>query len=205
MALKVFQGPGRRRRDTGRVVRLREIIIRRADDGTTHVITTLRGLAPEKPAGCLFGRWTQENFFKYMLATYELDHLYTYAKRRVPAGADHPNPEYVQLQKQGRRLREQIGRLLGRNLAQAANEGVQQLVAKFTALHRGKTGQHLARLARLLADTTQILAGTPPRESTDDYVMLDAESPPARQPRQMRRLPGRGGLSPNGERSLAWG
>jgi hypothetical protein len=61
-------------------------------------------------------------------------------------------------------------------LAQAANEGVQQRVAKFTALHRGKTGRHLARLARLLADTTQILAQTPPRESTDDYVMLDAES-----------------------------
>jgi hypothetical protein len=176
VALNVYQGQGRRRRDTGRVVRLREIILRRADEGTTHVISTLRGVASEDLAGCLFKRWTQENFFKYMLATYELDHLYTYAKPPVPAGGEHPNPEYVQLQKQAGRIREQIGRILGRQLTKVAHEDVQQWVVQFTALHKGKTGQQLARLARLLADTTKVLAQTPPRESTQDYVRLDVES-----------------------------
>ena len=32
-----------------------------------------------------------------MIGAYDLDHLYTYRTERVPAGLDHPNPEYTSL------------------------------------------------------------------------------------------------------------
>ena len=73
---------------TARSVKVRELIIRRADGRHTHVITTRKDLSAVEACGLLFSRWSQENFFKYMIETYSLDHLYTYRSGTVPEEID---------------------------------------------------------------------------------------------------------------------
>lgn len=160
------------RRKTGEVVELREIIIKRTTSGTTHVITPIRDQPATLVCGKLFNRWTQENFFKHMIGAYVLDHLYTYRTERVPAGLDHPNPEYTSLQKQRANLRGRIARILGRELDHLAQGKLESLVK----LHQGKQGVALKALAGGLKVIEEALRLTPRRESAADYEMLESET-----------------------------
>jgi transposase-like protein len=54
---------------------------------TTDYVTQQSGLAPS-----MFGRWGQENFFRYMLDHYDLDHLSTYALESIPDTTQVVNP-----------------------------------------------------------------------------------------------------------------
>jgi hypothetical protein len=160
------------RRKTGEVVELREIIIKRDTTGTTHVITPIRDRPAILVCGQLFNRWTQEIFFKHMIGAYDLDHLYTYRTERVPAGLDHPNPEYTSLQKQRANLRGRIGKILGRELDHIAQGKLEALVK----LHQGKKGVELKALAGGLKIIEEALKLTPRRESAADYEMLESET-----------------------------
>ena len=160
------------RRKTGKMVELREIIIKRTTSGTTHVITPIRDQPATRVCGMLFNRWTQENFFKHMIGAYVLDHLYTYRMQRVPAGLDHPNPEYTSLQKQRANLRGRIAKILGRQLDDIAQGKLESLVK----LHQGKKGVELKALAAGLKVIEEALKLTPRRESAADYEMLESET-----------------------------
>jgi transposase-like protein len=174
--LPVYEGRGRRRHKTDRTVALREIIVRREDGRTTHIITTRRDDTAQQIASILFGRWVQENFFKYMIQTYSFDHLYTYSKPSVPPGEDHPNPEYVHLQKQAESLRKKIGRALGRTLSQIAQASQEWINAQIAKLKKGKTGENLETWTHMLSQTQEAIKQTPERESTDQYVMLEMQT-----------------------------
>lgn len=162
------------RRKTGRSVTLREMIVRRDDGGMTHVITprSAKDLTAEGACSLLFGRWVQENFFKYMIATYDLDHLYTYRSRSVPESIDHPNPEYVQLQKQRKKIRNRIATLLGKELDNIAANKLDELVR----LHQGKKGDELRQLAESLKKIDAALKLTPKRATASDYETLESET-----------------------------
>jgi len=162
---------GRRQR-TRRSVQLREIAIRRKDNGITHVITSRRDLEAIRICGILFGRWTQENFFKYMLSTYNLDHLYTYRTSSVPKEIEHPNPEYTQLEKQQRKIRRRIAAILGRKLDDIAENNLQELAN----LHVGGKGKELASLSKTLKGVQKAKKTTPKRVSASDYAMLESET-----------------------------
>lgn len=160
------------RRKTGRTVTMRELIIKRDDNGTTHVISTRDDLGPIPICGSIFNRWSQENFFKYMDSTYDFDHTYTYKTETIPEGFDRPNPEYTQLQKQQTKIRRRIASLIGRKLDNIAENKLDELAD----LHKGKKGAELKQLSQTLKATRQALKQTPKRISADDLEVLDPET-----------------------------
>ena len=160
------------RRKTQRRVKLREIIVRREDGRYTHVITTRKDLSAVEVCAVLFARWTQENFFKYMLETYNLDHLYTYRSGTVPEEIDHPNPEYTRLEKQRKKIRQRIVAILGKELENIAMNKLEHLVK----LYQGKKGTELKELAAKLKKIDLALKLTPKRKTAADYATLESET-----------------------------
>ena len=159
-------------RKTKRSVKVREIIVRRQDGRYTHVITTRKNLNAIDACARLFARWTQENFFKYMIETYNLDHLYTYRSGTVPEEVDHPNPEYTRLEKQRKKMRQRIVAILGKELENIAVNKLQQLAR----LYQGKKGNELKELAAKLKEIEQTLKLTPKRTTAADYATLESET-----------------------------
>ena len=160
------------RRKTGRSVKVREIIVRREDGRYTHVITTRKDLKTLEVCERLFARWTQENFFKYMIETYNLDHLYTYRSNNVPEEIDHPNPEYTRLEKQRKKIRQRIAAIPGKELENIAMNNLEHLVK----LYQAKKGKKLKELATKLKEIDQALKLTPKRKTAADYATLESET-----------------------------
>lgn len=68
------------------------VIVRRCEDGKQIAIVTSKEQTPILDAAIeMFGRWQQENFFKYMRAEYGLDVLVEYGSE-APAEREIPNP-----------------------------------------------------------------------------------------------------------------
>lgn len=166
-------GKNKNRKKTDRTVDVREIMIRRDDDGVTHVITSRRDLDNKVVCTGLFKRWTQENFFKYMITTYNFDHLYTYRTDKVSDDIDHPNPEYNQLLSQQRKIRKRIAAIIGAAKLDAVAENKLDQLAD---LHEGKKGEELKKLSTTLKGVKKALKQTPKRESAGDYDKLDSET-----------------------------
>lgn len=70
-------------------------IRRLTDSGHQTPIVTTDYITPQpRLAAAMFGRWGQENFFRYMLEHYGLDHLSTYALEDIPEATPVVNPAY---------------------------------------------------------------------------------------------------------------
>jgi len=64
------------------------------DDGhQTSIVTTRKDLSMLQVAERMFGRWQQENYFRYMRHEFALDHLPTYAVEPADPDRTVPNPE----------------------------------------------------------------------------------------------------------------
>jgi hypothetical protein len=76
----------------------------------TSLISTAYGHAGMRDAAQLFSRWSQENFFRYMMQHYAIDLLSEYQTDEIP-GTNRPvvNPPWRELDKQVRTLK---GRLI---------------------------------------------------------------------------------------------
>ncbi len=117
-------------RKTRRSVLVREIIILREDGGQTAIVTNRLDMDTVTIAGTLFRRWSQENFFKYLVAMYDFDHICVYRKEKVNDAVDHPNPEYVQLNKKIKTIRQRIGTILGIAFDKVADSVFLQSIGK---------------------------------------------------------------------------
>ncbi|MEP7239217.1 MAG: putative transposase [Ferruginibacter sp.] len=60
----------------------------------TAIITTHPLLPATTVAGAMFTRWTQENFFKYMISDYSFDHIISYGTEDIDAKKEVVNPQY---------------------------------------------------------------------------------------------------------------
>ena len=76
----------------------------------TAILTTRQDLPAEEIAVLMFARWRQENFFKYMQAEFNIDHLSTYATEQADPEREVPNPERRELEKSLKAKRVQLGR-----------------------------------------------------------------------------------------------
>jgi hypothetical protein len=86
-------------------------IRRLSDNGhQTAILTTRQDLPAEEIADRMFARWRQENFFKYMQAEFNIDHLSTYATEPADPERIVPNPERRQLEKSLKAKKAQLGR-----------------------------------------------------------------------------------------------
>ena len=83
----------------GKRLRLRQITRRRETGDQTHIVTNDHNSNVLVLAHRMFGRWSQENFFKYMNEEQDFDGLLTYAVEDADGDREVPNPERRKLSK----------------------------------------------------------------------------------------------------------
>ena len=84
-----------------------------SDNGhQTAIITTNPELNLAEVAVKMFIRWTQENFFKYMIADFDFDKMIEYGTQELKnKSIKIPHPSYVQLSYKIKKVREKKGRM----------------------------------------------------------------------------------------------
>jgi hypothetical protein len=80
-------------------------------DHQTSIITTHPTLAGATVASHLFSRWSQENFFKYLIEEFDFDKMINYGIEIVDQNKQVVNPVYSQLYQQRKKLIEKKRRL----------------------------------------------------------------------------------------------
>ena len=91
---------------------LREIRKRCENGHQTSIVTTNEQISIETVAGKMFSRWSQENFFRYMLQDYELDKMVEYGVEAIEPQKKVVNPFYKKLSNEIKTLREKQRRLM---------------------------------------------------------------------------------------------
>jgi len=80
----------------------------------TSIITTHPTLELHIIAGRMFGRWSQENFFRYLIEDYDFDKMVSFGVEPVDPEKEVVNPQYRKLTHQLKKIREKIQRLEAR-------------------------------------------------------------------------------------------
>ncbi len=62
----------------------------------------------------MFARWSQENFFRYLIQDYDFDKIVSFGTEPVDPEKEIVNPEYRKLSHQLKKLREKIRRIEAR-------------------------------------------------------------------------------------------
>jgi prepilin-type processing-associated H-X9-DG protein len=91
---------------------MRQVSRVKEDGGVTQVLTTRRDLEAVAVLQRMFSRWGQENYFKYMKAEFALDALAEYGVEELPEDADRPNPERKKLEKERKKVKARLAKLL---------------------------------------------------------------------------------------------
>ena len=86
---------------------------RRLNDGghQTAIITTHPTLEIKSIAGRMFGRWSQENFFRYLIHDFDFDKMIQFGVQNVDPEQQVVNPEYRKVNNKLKKHREKIRRL----------------------------------------------------------------------------------------------
>jgi hypothetical protein len=80
----------------------------------TSIVTTHPTLELPLIAGRMFGRWSQENFFRYLIEDYDFDKMVSFGIEPVDPEKEIVNPQYRKLTHQIKKLREKMQRLKAR-------------------------------------------------------------------------------------------
>lgn len=75
------------------------------------IITNHPTIEKAEIAGKMFGRWAQENFFKYMIADYDFDKMVAFGVEEIDQNRKVVNPTYRKLNHKLKKLREKKRRL----------------------------------------------------------------------------------------------
>ena len=118
---------------------VREIRKLSQDGHQTSLITTAYGLDDTRIAACLFSRWSQENFIKYMMQHFAIDALSEHGVEDVDETKEVVNPAWRQQDAQVRSLRQQLQK---RQAAYAA-------VEMDSALRTGEVQRYQAKKSEL--------------------------------------------------------
>jgi len=86
----------------------REIRKKSKSGHQTSIITTNYTLSTIMIGLYMFARWSQENFFKYMMANFGIDTLTSYLKENIDEMAVLVNPHYRALEAQRRKITSQL-------------------------------------------------------------------------------------------------
>jgi hypothetical protein len=93
----------------------------------TSMVTTLRKEEAAVLAGKMFSRWSQENFFKYMVQDYGLDRVSEYGVEEVDPEKQVVNPSYKTLSYRIKKIREKIARLKAKLFSKIEGEMVENI------------------------------------------------------------------------------
>ena len=142
----------------------REIRCLAAREHQTALLTTHPTLPMGTTALTLFNRWQQENFFKYMLADYSLDHLVEYGVEAIDLDSTIVNPAYRAMNYQVKKEREKLQRL------------------KATLLKKVKlnTTEQLEQFKESIAEKAQLLTQIEAKQKRVDELLLERNKLPAK-------------------------
>jgi hypothetical protein len=84
------------------------------DGHQTSIVTTHPTLETNLVAGRMFGRWCQENFFRYLIMDYDFDKMISFGTETIDLNKVVVNPEYRKLTHQIKKIREKIQRIQAR-------------------------------------------------------------------------------------------
>ena len=154
----------------------------------TAIVTSARRLATVMIAGRMFARWSQENFFAYMMEHYDIDGLVEYGAEAIPGTILTVNPEWRDLDKAiktanltKRKLMAKLGQQTGKEedgagvqkkaealeAIQAVQANLDQMRAERKALPKkisidslpeAKRPTQLAPLNKILTDAVKMIA-----------------------------------------------
>ena len=157
-------------------LRLRQVT-RRMDNGhQTPILTSRRDLGAAHVAYRMFGRWRQENFFKYLREEYALDALAEYAAVPDDPAREVPNPTWASLDAQLRQAWAGMERLQSEYGLEALNnlEGKHPTMRGFKIAY-GKLGEKIwtawQRVLQLEKRRAAVPRRVPVREATDKPVV----------------------------------
>ena len=77
----------------------------------TSIITTMRKVPCGYLAGKMFSRWSQENFFRYMVQDYDMDRLVQYGVEEVNPDSEVVNPSHKNITYRIKKKREKQARI----------------------------------------------------------------------------------------------
>jgi len=113
----------------------------------TSVLTTHPSLSLADVATRMFSRWSQENYFKYMVADFDFDRMIEYGTEPVDQKRTIPNPEYKTLTYQIKKAREKKARLEAQIFQQMEGNGgatrvdhLKQVIVKSSDLIEKRNG-----------------------------------------------------------------
>jgi hypothetical protein len=145
-------------------VRLRQVT-RLAEDGhQTPILTSRRDLPAVAVAYHMFGRWRQENFFKYLREEYALDALVEYAVVPDDSTREVPNPAWAAVDAQLQQARAQWDRLQAEyGLEAFFNPEQQRRTMRGFKIAQGKLRQQIDHALQRVADLQAKRAKVPRR------------------------------------------
>lgn len=111
----------------------REIRKQSEDGHQASIITTHPSLKTAQIAGKMFSRWSQENFFRYLLENFNFDRLLQYGTEELPDEIEVVNPAYSQLNYKIKKIREKKARQEA-HLLNRIEENADQLLEKISDL-----------------------------------------------------------------------
>jgi transposase len=125
-------------------LRLRQVTRLAHDGHQTPILTSRRDLPPAQVAYWMFGRWRQENFFKYLREEYALDALVEYAAVPDDPNREVPNPAWAAVDTQLRQAQAQLDRLQAEyGLEALTNLEEQRRTMRGFKIAQGQLGQKI--------------------------------------------------------------
>ncbi len=111
---------------------LREIRVLTATGHQTAIVTTNKVITAGEVALNMFSRWSQENYFKYMIANYDFDKMISYGVETIDENKEVVNPPHRVIKYQIKKAKEKKKRLEAQFyplLEQAIDTQVQEMPA----------------------------------------------------------------------------
>lgn len=157
-------------------LRLRQVT-RRMDNGhQTPILTSRRDLPAAQVAYWMFGRWRQENFFKYLREEFALDALAEYAVEPDDPTREVPNPEWAAVDAQFRQAHARLDRLEAEyGLEAFTNLEQQRRTMRGFKIAQGKLGRQVwdawQRVEHLEARRNKIPRRVPVQDTSSEPVV----------------------------------
>ncbi len=151
----------------------------------TSVLTTHPSLSLPDTAVKMFSRWSQENFFKYMISDFDFDRMIEYGTESVDQKRTIPNPQYKQLTYQIKKAREKKARLEARIFQQmegkdttTGNDVLNQIIIKSANLIEkinGYTDEIKALLAKRKDQPSRISIAQMPAQQRYNKLLIESK------------------------------
>lgn len=127
----------------------------------TPIVTTDYTTHQAVLAAAMFGRWGQENFFRYMLEHYDLDHLSTYKLEDIPDTERVVNPAHRKLDAAIRKKNGLLNRIRAKFAALILDQPIEPKVVNRWEKKKAALLEEIVKLEREIAELKPQRKATP--------------------------------------------